>query len=238
MFEAAALKHIAHLADGLTRRINVLADKALLAAFAAGRHLVGKAEVRQAARDAEIGRRVRLGWPWLAAAPLALAAAAWLATPRQPVAGGGGASAALPPATAASVAVPAPQIPTTAVPAPLPAPAAPEPDTAYGPLTRARLEASLPWLRQSGEDRWMVQIASVAAARPRDIESLVNQLAAASAGQPVHLLESGPPQARQVALLFGDFPDRAAAHRALAQLPAALRAFQPDPRTVRAVRDR
>lgn len=244
VFTAAALARIARRSGGLTRRINVLADKALLAAFAAGRHVVGKNEVRQAARDAEIGPPRRFPWPWLAAPALAALVAAWQVVPWPQAAS---AAREIPPAphtTAvvsppAAVASPPPSPPISPLQPVPPPPAEPvHADVAYGPHTRARLEATLPWLRQSGEDRWMVQIASVDATRPRYIESLVDQLTAASGSQPVHVLEGGPSGARQVVLLFGDFADRAAAGRALTQLPTALRAFQPYPRTVRALRGR
>ena len=53
IFAPAAIKLITEASQGLTRRINILADKALLAAFAAGGHQVGAKEVRAAIRDSE-----------------------------------------------------------------------------------------------------------------------------------------------------------------------------------------
>jgi len=56
VFEPAATRLIAAASEGLTRRVNILADKSLLAAFADGRHAVTAAEVKRAIRDSEFYR--------------------------------------------------------------------------------------------------------------------------------------------------------------------------------------
>jgi type II secretory pathway predicted ATPase ExeA/septal ring-binding cell division protein DamX len=68
LFTPAALRIISRLSKGLTRRINILADKALLAAFVDNADAVRAIHARAAARDTEFGRlRWREGaWPWLA----------------------------------------------------------------------------------------------------------------------------------------------------------------------------
>ena len=53
VFSAAAIAVIARSSSGLTRRINVLSDKALLAAFAASAHAVTPREVRAAVADSD-----------------------------------------------------------------------------------------------------------------------------------------------------------------------------------------
>jgi type II secretory pathway predicted ATPase ExeA/septal ring-binding cell division protein DamX len=53
VFLPAALKMIAQSSLGLTRRINILADKALLAAFSSGSHQIGPKELQAAIRDCE-----------------------------------------------------------------------------------------------------------------------------------------------------------------------------------------
>ena len=51
-FTARAVEMIAKISEGLSRRINILADKALLAAYSGGTHQVDAAEVKVAAQDA------------------------------------------------------------------------------------------------------------------------------------------------------------------------------------------
>ena len=53
VFSPAALKLIAQSSLGLTRRINIIADKSLLAAFSSGTHLIGSKEAKAAIRDCE-----------------------------------------------------------------------------------------------------------------------------------------------------------------------------------------
>lgn len=64
LFSPAACRRIASYAGGLTRRINVLADKSLLAAFSQNMHAINPSHVKVAARDAQYlpaGLR-RPGW--------------------------------------------------------------------------------------------------------------------------------------------------------------------------------
>src|SRR5690349_25009975 len=73
VFTRDAIKLIAGVSQGLTRRVNILADKALLAAFAGGTHAVTVSEVRRAVRDSEFYRmrsgtqKIRIGAAALAA---------------------------------------------------------------------------------------------------------------------------------------------------------------------------
>lgn len=53
IFNPAALKLISNASEGLTRRINILADKALLAAFAENTHSIEARHVKAAIRDSE-----------------------------------------------------------------------------------------------------------------------------------------------------------------------------------------
>lgn len=105
LFAAPALRRLRRRSRGLTRRINLLADKALLACYARGGSRVERADVRRAERD--------LGWSrprlprWLAAVALGLApvvlAGAWLLGPALPPA-----AAIAPPPAAAQPAAPPP----------------------------------------------------------------------------------------------------------------------------------
>jgi len=133
VFSAEAVKRIAQSSHGLTRRINILADKALLAAFAAGTHQIGTTEVAAAVRDAEFATlpgvpRRTPSWACLlwavGGALLALTGVGlW-----QSFVAENSASPAAPAAAPTSTAVPpvptfAPPAPTSGEPAPAPVPA-------------------------------------------------------------------------------------------------------------------
>jgi type II secretory pathway predicted ATPase ExeA len=147
VFSAAAIAAIARASSGLTRRINVLCDKALLAAFAANSHAVTPREVRAAVADSDFapiaGPRARAGRALVAAGLLAFGGVAgagvyyWLdrgsraPVPAPPAAKQTPAAAPAPPAMAAPAAAPASTqavaaIPPAAAPAPPQAPSAPQ----------------------------------------------------------------------------------------------------------------
>ena len=64
LFTPSAVKLIAGVSLGLTRRINVLADKSLLAAYSENTHQVARRQVRSAIRDSEFDNR-RASRAWL-----------------------------------------------------------------------------------------------------------------------------------------------------------------------------
>ncbi|MBL8377163.1 MAG: AAA family ATPase [Burkholderiales bacterium] len=59
LFAPAAVRLIAEASQGLTRRINILADKALLSAFSDGEHEVNTRHVKAAVADSEFTRLVK-----------------------------------------------------------------------------------------------------------------------------------------------------------------------------------
>ncbi|MEX2199333.1 MAG: AAA family ATPase [Burkholderiales bacterium] len=105
VFDPQAVARIARASGGLTRRINILADKALLAAFSGSTHAVGAKQARAAIADSEFAlhARKRGSLAGLVAAAtagaLASAGAYWLLTQTSPAPAPALASA---PATAAT----------------------------------------------------------------------------------------------------------------------------------------
>ena len=75
IFSADAVKRIAEVSEGLTRRVNILADKSLLAAFSEGEHQITVKHVEAAARDSEFASLRR--------------PPAWLPSPRHLATGAG-----------------------------------------------------------------------------------------------------------------------------------------------------
>jgi type II secretory pathway predicted ATPase ExeA len=79
VFTPGALRTLARGSQGLLRRINILADKALLAAYSGGARQVSAQHVARAVRDSEYRSSTRLPrtlWPWSAVAASLLALAA------------------------------------------------------------------------------------------------------------------------------------------------------------------
>jgi type II secretory pathway predicted ATPase ExeA/septal ring-binding cell division protein DamX len=91
VFAPPALKMIEQSSLGLTRRINILADKALLAAFSSGSHQVGSKELQAAIRDCEFSdatyggkatRTARILWIGAVLVMVVLAGIVWLTLSR------------------------------------------------------------------------------------------------------------------------------------------------------------
>lgn len=86
VFSARCISMITEVSEGLMRRVNILADKTLLAAYADGTHTVEPKHVTAAIDDTEFGR---VNWfsarlPWLiggGVAVLAVALLAWTVSP-------------------------------------------------------------------------------------------------------------------------------------------------------------
>ena len=144
VFSPPALKMIEQTSLGLTRRINILADKALLAAFSSGSHQIGSKELQAAIRDCEFSEAAYGGkaarkrsFLWIIAVLgiSALASIVWLLTASRSDSGipakvGDGAPPAIPAAVATPPAVPVttpprtdPATSTVATSAPPPLPA-------------------------------------------------------------------------------------------------------------------
>jgi len=63
LFSKQALSHLFRYSKGIPRVVNILAHKAMLAAYGEGKMVVGKSHVQEAARDTE-GIKVRPWWFW------------------------------------------------------------------------------------------------------------------------------------------------------------------------------
>jgi MSHA biogenesis protein MshM len=184
VFSSPAIKLLSAASQGLTRRVNILADKALLAAFAGNTHAVSPAEVRRAVRDAEFTRspgkaqKTRIAAAALAAG-LVLGWGIHVLLP----AGSPAAPSFPPPAaananTAAVMAAPAPaanvppRTPGPAVAAAAAIRAAPRPPSG-GELSRARFGATQEWLQAAAGDQYAIQLITVISGETDQLEDFL-----------------------------------------------------------------
>jgi type II secretory pathway predicted ATPase ExeA len=199
LFSPALVARMAHLSGGLSRRINVLADKTLLAAYAGQTHTLTRTHLDAAAGDADLqppaGRRP--GSPhWMgvsagvAAGVGLLAFVAW----------------------------------QTPAPAPAPAPAAPAPRAASLPAPPStadvaeRARETRNWLAAAAPGTHVIQVASAKEATRAAV--LLGSLDAATP-RPVRVLHGLSRGTPAWMILAGEFPDREAAMAALRRLPAS-----------------
>jgi len=197
LFPPALTARMTQLSGGLSRRINVLADKTLLAAYAGQTHTLTPTHLEAAANDTDMqsppsqtaARPALRRWVWpglgLATALGLLAFIAWQSLP-----------STTPVQAAASHAPPAP----------------PAPDVTE--LARQTQR----WLAAAAPDTHVIQVASAKEAGKAAV--LLGSLNAATP-QPVRVLHGLSQGAPAWMILAGEFPDREAALAALRTLPAS-----------------
>lgn len=255
LFEAAATTRIARESGGLTRRINVLADKALLSAFARGAHSVGDSDAMRAVVDTQ----VRSGpAPHRAASRMALT----LALAAALVAGGFllGRGSAAPPTAIPVTPPPEAPSPTTgpapeSSPAPVPAPAVAATATLPGPRHAepmanavpagqaatddpldSLLAASRQWSGNAPGEHWFIQLMSAPAAQGGYVQNYLQRARRSLDPDQLRIYRADTAGGPQIAVIYGDFPDQRSALQSLAELPDWIAASRPLPRQVRSLR--
>jgi type II secretory pathway predicted ATPase ExeA len=251
VFNRAAVKLIASASQGLTRRVNILADKSLLAAFAGGTHAVTEVQVKKAVRDSEFHRKwtgvQKMGWIGAAALAAGLVLG-WgthvlLSTSERAIAPGtasGGAAAAIPtpsgkflvsspplsPSSDLSALKRSAEIPTAAQPLP------PE----RGELARGRFTATQEWLRSTPGNHYAIQLAIV---NSKELGQLEDFLLRASKTLPlgellVYSVKIDGLQHYRVA--YGSYASAEQALAAMKGLPPPISAYHPYYRSVERMR--
>jgi hypothetical protein len=130
LFDAKTIQAISRFSSGLGRRINILADKTLLAAYGDQTHNLSLAHVEAAANDAELAQspaRHKINWVWVIAGLAAglglMAYLAWLGLGKAPTLaqtsarlGSPALSASVPPPAVPTLSLPPQDLPTEALP--------------------------------------------------------------------------------------------------------------------------
>jgi len=260
LFGEEALRLIAEASEGLTRRINIYADKTLLAAFAAGTHTVTADHARAAISDTQIvvnrrasPQRLALGFAATLAvgavigfglaqyfsAPSPSPAQAAVASPSvpPPAAQGAPAMPAAPSAAPASTPAPGPQAAPAAIQVAATGTASALAPSGAGAETdpvALRIAAGRDLVASPSSSGFAVQL-MVTDARERAY--LGAYLADAGKALGTERLYVVPTDAKRVEVLYGTFPDRDQAGAALAALPSGLTQFRPFVRSLEGVRD-
>ena len=220
-FTARAVDMIARISEGLSRRINILADKSLLAAYSSGSHQVDAAEVKTAAQDARFAPiQQKTAGPVTPLLKLAIAVTMTATL--------GALAFALWPSQPAAVA------PPLAVAAPAPATTS-EPAIALAdlpPLTAQHAAQFDAWLPGAARENYFIQLTSRSAAHGDDIENFLARAGKTLDPAALRVYRSGPPENVQIGIIFGDYPSRATAWAALRSLPQPIRRMRPYPRPV------
>ncbi|TAJ22890.1 MAG: AAA family ATPase [Rugosibacter sp.] len=236
VFTPVAVKMIARTSHGLTRRINILADKALLAAYAKGSHQIGAKEAHAAIRDSEFSqatyagkrtpkhltRTIALGGAATAVVVASVATTWLIATTQRPILRAAEpVLRSAPPASQASRTTPAPPAPNK---------------TPVYPLTQARIAAGQHWLEKAPNDHWFIQIWATDATQQEQVESFLNAAAPQADFNNLRVYFSPLSGQPRYGIIYGEYPTRATAVAAIKQLPDILKKTKPYARQVSRLR--
>ena len=248
LFSPRVIAYMTRASGGLTRRINLIADKALLAAFAESTHNVSLSHVKAAVRDSEFSEvpvakarsplAYALGGLALGgvlgigafATYLALSAPKIYVTsetsPVSPQAPSAAAPVMEPPVAAVNgTRQPDPIVPVNATVAPL--------EPASDALEQ-RLLATGQWLDQQSAGAYTIQLLG-----SNDSELLreyFKTIAKYLEIEKVYVYRTTANQRPSFTVLYGTFADRYAVYRMLESLPAEMRANRPYTRTIQGIR--
>ncbi len=235
-FCPAALRLISQAANGLTRRINILADKSLLAAYAENKHEVSSRHAKAAIRDCGFRLKRTLHWALTGGALATAAALALFWTWRPANTAPAASNKAL--AAASKTATARPETASKAQTASAPAVAskpAPSPVTASAPTPQVdnskSVKASLALLEAAPSGATAVMLASADQTQFASMQALFERARRALPEQKVLLLPAKLKGKAGWGVFYGFFPNRTAAHASVEKLPADLRRTQPFVRT-------
>ena len=252
LFSPRVIAYMTRASGGLTRRINLIADKALLAAFAESTHNVSLSHVKAAVRDSEFSEvpvaksRSPLAYALAGLAlggvlgAAAFAAYLSLSGPREAVSSAPPAPDASP-QPAAAAAPPVPAAPPVGMDAPqqgqvpiVPVSAAVAAVEMSDDPLEQRLLATGQWLDQQTASAYSIQLLG-----SNDSELLreyFKTIAKYLEIEKVYVYRTIANQRPSFTVLYGTFADRYEVNRTLESLPAEMRANRPYPRTIQGIR--
>ena len=251
LFTRAAQKLIARAAGGLMRRINILADKSLLSAFANNARKVKRSHVAQALGECEFIKPVLAPRPALMFSLIAATAVGisgllgmeWQHAKQAqrvdvnllPSPSAGVVAAQMPkpsppplrtePVKSSEQSVPANTNPASVVDTVLPVPPS--------KILIARSEISAKWLSKINPNHYSIQVLLNRADSIRELERFLEQEGIGEALDKLYLVKTQIRKTPMIGVLYGEFASYAEAQQALLALPAPLRRYQPYVRSLR-----
>ncbi|MDR1162895.1 MAG: AAA family ATPase [Candidatus Accumulibacter sp.] len=247
LFTPAAIRLIARVSEGLTRRINILADKALLSAFSENRHMIDARQIKAAIDDAQFNpmNHPSLSEKWLAgslaAALIALIVSLGYFRMHEKVSPVFSTTAETTRAPARRAPLSPPSFPNEAIASPLPtrqeiAPANPVAPTASTTLTAPtmlaaptppvapdpptldeRVAATALWLESVPDSHFFLQLFSTSASNRGGVEAFLDQIKYLDSRQ-VRVYRSSLSGRERYGVIYGDYPSFESARADLEKL--------------------
>lgn len=252
IFSQAAIRLICKASLGLIRRVNILADKSLLAAFSGNTHVVTARQVKAAIRDSSYNplppsKRAKLALVLLLSVGI-LSTAMWAAMewpvaapePPKPPSVAPVQPAQLPTKTETAVSS-AESAPLQELPEETPAMTISAVNAGHEELNvppqstlQSRLETSRQWLKDQNGANYSIQLMAVS---PEMAATELERIQAQLAPEQLIVYPNTINNKAAITIATGSFPSIAEAKAALAKLPTPYSQYNPLLRTIKSIRD-
>ncbi|HHO59252.1 MAG TPA: hypothetical protein ENJ64_03340, partial [Thiotrichales bacterium] len=240
LFSGKTAAVIKKYSGGLTRRINILADKALLAAFSEGSHSVTSAHIKTAAIDSEFAAGgVNKKVVWVAGGVMVAIGVLFIGVLiGQSQSGQPGATAEKRPAgSATEVVAAAEQNNSAEIPgAAVSEPQAPGQRKALAHVAE-RVASSRSWLAKAADNHFSIQLFMAPVSDAAALESFLQKLPSALDISKVYIYETRVNGRAWYSVLYDEFATQQDAIASLKQLPASLKSSSPYLRRLAAIKN-
>ncbi|MBA2352146.1 MAG: AAA family ATPase [Burkholderiales bacterium] len=253
LFNPKVANFLANATSGVTRRVNLAADKTLLAAFAENTHTITLKHAKAGVRDSEFAVPHRISAKWAIASALLVAAAGlgaalftFLDRETRPSADIAREPSVRSPLTdqASRVAAPPPlaglnpDLATREHPV-APVETAPPADVVSAgglaeDLLIGRLAKTQEWLKNQSGSTFSIQL--LGTENEASLERYLAEISYYVELEDIYVYRTRARQNPSLTVLYGGFASRAEANGALAELPSHLTAYRPLLRTVQGIR--
>ena len=240
IFSSSAVRLLTRVSNGLVRRVNILADKALLAAFANGVYLIRPKHIRLAARDSGFADRRVSTAAWMSLVTLvALLLGLWFSPYREMAWTWlkDNATFSVPVKTTFSVPVEInssapsesalsvqPKRSTTEA---LPKPNVPVNSTATIPLLQQRVQATEQWIATANKKHYTIQVMQTRIDNTNNLAALLRQPEIQPLLNEIYLHQVNRKEQVFWEMLYGQFTDANSAMAAIANLPKTWQRNKP-----------
>ena len=247
VFNQKTANMVKKFSGGLTRRINIIADKSLMASYSEGGHEVAIKHVHAAVIDSDFRKKLNLG-PWLmgVGGAVALAMAMWLGTLIPGLQENQGVQTEVHKVAAAIEKAPPVAVSFSNETAEAVAEKAdsmsPQPATEYvldnaASLLQQRLSETEKWLNEVDNDHYSIQLFMARIIDDQAIEKFLQNIPEMLDFQKIYIYETVINGRRMYSVLYDDYTSRQTAREILNSLPEELQASQPFLRRVSTFRN-
>lgn len=218
VFSAVAIRILTKVSKGLIRRINILADKALLAAFADDVHIIRPKHIRLAARDSGLAypRFSFKIWGSLLMVIGGLILSLWfLPFPKniRTWTKNNNPEMTLSPISTTINTLPSIPKPTTI--------------TIDDPLLYQRLQATEQWLAQANGQHYSIQVMQIKIDKMTYLQKFLRKLEIQPLLEKIYIYQTNINEQKFWAMMYGEFADTNEATTAMANLPTTLQRNKP-----------